>query len=335
MHDNHSMVTELEIQEVAPGIHELRLPIPFEDGRVNVFLLPDGAEVDLIDCGMNSPESLAMIGEAVKRVAGPSGRLRRLIVTHIHPDHYGAAGDLVSQGTELFLHRLEVPMVHPRYLELEQLIDEVGHYLLANGVPEAEAELMSNSSRALGAYVTAAPDAVELDGAETIRMGERELRVVWTPGHSPGHVCLFDPEARILFGGDQLLPDASPNIGLHPQSTPNPLDDFLESLAHLARLEPRLVLPSHGRPFAGAQGRVDALVAHHARQKDRILALTEGRDHSGWEVALARWGERQYVYEKRLALQEALAHLQSLAVAGVLVKTITRQSVTWRAAQPA
>ncbi len=326
------MVTELELEEVSAGIHELRLPIPFEDGRVNVFLLTDGGEVDLVDCGMNSPDSLAQIRAAVARVAGARARIRRLVITHIHPDHYGAAGDLVAGGAELLMHRLEVPMVHPRYLELEHLIDEVGHYLLVNGVPVAEAELMSNSSRALGAYVTAATPAVQLDGAETLEVGSRSLRVVWTPGHSPGHVCLYDAESGVLIAGDQLLPDASPNIGLHPQSTPNPLDDFLDSLGRLARLEPRLVLPAHGRPFSDAGGRVEQLVAHHERQKERILGLVGDREVTGWQVALDRWGPRPHVYEKRLALQEALAHLQSLAEAGRLRKVATRERVTWRRA---
>jgi glyoxylase-like metal-dependent hydrolase (beta-lactamase superfamily II) len=97
----------VELNEVHPGVWELRLPIPWEDGRVNCFLLPDGRDVDMVDCGMSSEESFALIRSALKEVGGPGARVRRLLVTHIHPDHYGGAGELTERdGAELFLHRL-------------------------------------------------------------------------------------------------------------------------------------------------------------------------------------------------------------------------------------
>ncbi len=324
------MTNEAEPTEVAEGVFELRLPIPFEDGRVNTYLFADGGHVDLLDCGMNSGDSIAAIRAAVKRVGGRGGRLRRLLVTHIHPDHYGAAGVLAGDGAELYLHRLEVPLVHPRYLELEHLVAEVHHHLLIHGLPEPEAEVLSNSQRALRDFVTPADPAVQLDGAETIEMGRRQLRVEWTPGHSPGHVCLHDPADRLLFAGDQILPDVSPNIGLHPQSTPNPLDEYLESLHRLAALRPRLVLPAHGRPFTDPVRRVQSLSRHHRRRKDRIVEIVGEGEATGWEVAVQLWGVREQLYEKRLALQEALAHLQSLAVQGRLEKHASPRAVTWR-----
>jgi glyoxylase-like metal-dependent hydrolase (beta-lactamase superfamily II) len=316
------------LTEVAVGVFELRLPIPFEDGLVNVFLFVDGHEIDLLDCGMNSEESLDEIRQALE-VLGP-GRLRRLVVTHIHPDHYGAAGNLAGLGrADLYLHRLEVPLVHPRYVELEQLVKEVRTYLLVNGVPQDDAEVLSNSQRALSQLVTTAEPAVQLDGAESLAMGRRTLRVEWTPGHSPGHICLFDPLDRLLFAGDQLLPELSPNIGLHPQSTPDPVHEYMEGLKRLAAYRPRLVLPAHGRPFTDAQGRVDELVTHHQRRLDQIVEIVDGGNKTGWQVALKLWGPQEHLYQKRLALQEGLAHLQALAVERRVTKSVTPTSVLW------
>ena len=330
------MLADLALTEVATSLFELRLPIPWEDEFVNVFLFAKGNRVDMVDCGMNSRESIELIRRAVRTVAGESARLRRLVVTHIHPDHYGGAGVLVAEdGAELYLHRLEVPMVHPRYLELEQLVHEVHSYLTVNGVAEPEARIMSNASRSLRDFVTPAAASVQLEGAETVELGGRELRVEWTAGHSPGHICLFDAEARLLLAGDQLLPDISPNIGLHPQSTPDPLDDYIRSLRRLARLEPELVLPAHGRPFADAAGRVGSLIEHHDRRKERILEIVGDRGISGWEVAVELWGVREPLHEKRLMLQEALAHLQSLACEGRLVKLATAAAISWRQPRPA
>src|ERR1700704_4731066 len=307
------MVNGLALSEVAGGVFELRLPIPFEDHLVNVFLFADGDDVDLLDCGMNSDESVQAIHAAVAHVGAK--RIRRLVVTHIHPDHYGAAGVLAGDGrADLYLHRLEIPLVNPRYVELEHLVKEVHKYLLVNGVPADEAEVLSNSQRALSEVVKPADAAAQPDGAETLDMGRRKLRVEWTPGHSPGHICLYDANEKLLFAGDHMLPELSPNIGLHPQSTPDPLHEYLDGLQRLAAYEPRLILPAHGRPFNDAAGRVTTLVAHHRRRLDQILEIVAGGEMNAWQVALELWGPRDNLYEKRLALQEGLAHLQALAV---------------------
>jgi glyoxylase-like metal-dependent hydrolase (beta-lactamase superfamily II) len=322
------VLAETSLSEVAEGVFELRLPIPFEDGLVNVFLFADGDEADLLDCGMNSDESVATIKESVAHIGAK--RLRKLVVTHIHPDHYGAAGSLAGPGmADLYIHRLEVPLVNPRYVELEHLVKEVRTYLLVNGVPADDAEVLSNSQRALSQVVKTAEASVQLDGAELLQMGRRELRVEWTPGHSPGHICLYDRQDGLLFAGDHMLPELSPNIGLHPQSTPDPLHEYLEGLRRMAGYEPDLILPSHGRPFTGAPARVKVLEAHHRRRLDQAVEIVGRGKQTAWEVALDLWGPRENLYEKRLALQEALAHLQALAVDARVRKSVTPDSVRW------
>jgi glyoxylase-like metal-dependent hydrolase (beta-lactamase superfamily II) len=329
--DNSGVAVDLALSEVAAGVFELRLPIPFEDGLVNVFFFPDGREADLLDCGMNSDESVEIIRRALQQLGAT--RLRRLMVTHIHPDHYGAAGTFAGEGlADLYIHRLEVPLVQPRYVELEHLVEEVRRYLLVNGVPDDEADVLSNSQRALSQVVKTAEPSVQLDGAESIPMGSHTVRVEWTPGHSPGHICLYDAADGVLFAGDHILPDLSPNIGLHPQSTPDPLHEYLEGLRRMAALKPKVVLPAHGRPFTTVASRVDALVAHHHRRLDQILEIIGPEEKSGWQVALDLWGPRDNLYEKRLALQEGLAHLQALAVEGRVSKAVTPSSVRWRLA---
>jgi glyoxylase-like metal-dependent hydrolase (beta-lactamase superfamily II) len=322
-----------ELTAVAADVFELRLPIPWEDTHVNCFLLPDGDQVDMIDCGMSSQESFALIAAALRDVAGPRARLRRLLVTHIHPDHYGGAGEMTQRyGADLYLHRLEVPMVHPRYLEIEQLVEEVGRYLQMHGVPDAEADFLKNASRGFRQFVKPALPVLQLDGTEILEMGRRRLRVEWTPGHSPGHVCLFDVASRVLFAGDQLLPNASPNVGLHPQSTPYPLDDYLAGLRRLVALEPALVLPAHGRPFEAAAERAGELLEHHRRRKDQMVEVIGDGELNGWQVATAIWGVRENLHEMRMALQEGLAHLQSLSLEGRIEKLARPSAVTWRRA---
>src|SRR2546430_1371896 len=268
------------------------------------------------------------------RLNSRSARLRRrsFAPSPRAPSTLGA-GTFAGDGlADLYIHRREVPLVHPRYVELEHLAEEDLHFLLGNGVPADEAEVLSNSQRALSQVVKTAEPSVQLDGAESIEMGSRRLRVEWTPGHSPGHICLYDSADGLLFAGDHVLPELSPNIGLHPQSTPDPLHDYLQGLKRMVDRKPTLVLPAHGRPFADVTARVDALVSHHHRRLDQILEIVGREKKTAWQVALELWGPRDNFYEKRLALQEGLAHLQALAVQGRVSKSVTPGSVRWRSA---
>ena len=128
------MAVELALSEVAQGVFELRLPIPFEDGLVNVFLFTDGNDVDLLDCGMNAEESLDAIHRALQQLGTP--RIRRLVVTHIHPDHYGLAGRVrEGSGAWVGLHPADAALIYERYDAPDDLLDRVGAMLRRMGAP--------------------------------------------------------------------------------------------------------------------------------------------------------------------------------------------------------
>src|SRR5207245_6591582 len=139
--------------------------------------------------------------------------------------------------------------MEPRYARAEDLVHDVAAWLSKNGVPAAEAEFIKSASMAAREFVSVVEPDTLLEGAERLSIDDSELAVVWTPGHSPGHCCFYWPARRVLFSGDHLLPKISPNIGLHPQSGADPLDDYLGSLDRIRRLEGKLLLPAHGDPF--------------------------------------------------------------------------------------
>lgn len=309
--------------------------MPFELRHVNVYLLRDRDGFTLIDTGLQTDESRQALQSKLDALDVPVERIHRILITHIHPDHFGLAAELRERSqAELVIHRLEVALMEPRYARAEDLVHDVAAWLNRNGVPPTEAEFLKSASMAAREYVTVVEPDTLLEGSERLVIGEGELVVVWTPGHSPGHCCFYWPQRRLLFSGDHLLPKISPNIGLHPQSGANPLADYLASLDRIARLDVTQVLPAHGDPFADHRGRVAAIVQHHKERKDALVRLaSSGPAQSGWELAalLFRGIMERNVFQQRLALQETLAHCQSLAEEGRISKQVRGGLVTWGA----
>ena len=308
--------------------------MPFELRHVNVYLLEDGDGWTLIDTGLQTDESRAALDSGLKEAGIERRRIRRILVTHIHPDHVGLAAELqTATGAELVIHRLEVALMEPRYARAEDLVQEVAGWLQVNGVPRQEAEFLKTASMAAREYVGVPRPDTLLEGAERLPLKSSPLLAVWTPGHSPGHCCFYWPARRLLFSGDHLLPTISPNIGLHPQSGADPLNDYLASLRRVARLPVEQVLPAHGDAFSDHARRAGEIERHHEARKDAVLAIA-GEPMTGWEIASRLFQEvmSRNVFQQRLALQETLAHCQSLAVEGRMIKLVDGQRVRWQAA---
>ena len=309
--------------------------MPFELKHVNVYLLRDGDDFTLIDTGLQTDESRQALNQELATLRVRVERITRILITHIHPDHFGLAGELRDRsGAELVIHRLEVSLMEPRYARAEDLVYDVAKWLSLNGVPEEEADFIKTASMAAREYVSVVEPDTLLEGAERLPVDDTEIEVIWTPGHSPGHCCFYWRARRLLFSGDHLLPKISPNIGLHPQSGANPLDDYVASLDRIRRLEIETVLPAHGDPFYDHGSRIAEIIEHHDARKAALVRLAGDGAKSGWQLAAGLFAGimQRNVFQQRLALQETLAHCQSLAVDGRLRKQVSRELVTWSAA---
>jgi glyoxylase-like metal-dependent hydrolase (beta-lactamase superfamily II) len=246
------------------------------------------------------------------------------LVTHVHPDHYGLAGRIKEVcGATVIIHQRERDFIRSRYRNPEQLLARVAAWLLENGVPKDEMpDLQQASMPARNFVVPVEPDEV-LWGGETIDFGFYKFEVVWTPGHSPGHVCFLERTHRFILTGDHVLPTITPNVSFHPQQQGNPLGDYIASLKRLEPIDVDDVLPAHEHSFKDLRGRLGEIEVHHGERLDEMLAIVGDGQATGYDVAskvvwtIGTFDTFSY-WMRRAAISETLAHLEYAVYEGVL-----------------
>jgi glyoxylase-like metal-dependent hydrolase (beta-lactamase superfamily II) len=334
-----------ERAELLPGV--FRLPLPLRDsplGHVNTYLVRADDGYLLVDCGWDTADTLQALEGHLRALDIAIGDVRHLVITHIHPDHYGLAGRLreLSQA-ELSFHRLERLYIESRYADSDELLEEMHEWLRMNGTPVAELDRLNFGSMGIRERVRIAFPDRTLDGGEEITSGKFAFKVIWTPGHSTGHICLYDAAHKILLSGDHVLPHITPSVGLHVRAASNPLADYLDSLRLIGRLEAELVMPGHGEPFHGLPERTAELIAHHQRRLEEIKALLRkqpDRAQTGYAItAQMSWSRRRTWddlsgFERRLAVTEALAHIELLHARGEVEKEYAEGAIWYRLPMP-
>jgi glyoxylase-like metal-dependent hydrolase (beta-lactamase superfamily II) len=324
--------------EAAPGIHRLDLPIELPDvtlAYVNAYLIKGDGGFTLIDSGWNTEKTLHVLQESLSEIGADIKDINQIVITHIHPDHYGMAGRLKEiTGATLIFHDIEKDLIDSRYVNMEGLLEIMGRWLTAHGVPAAEMAEIRDATVGLESYVKPAYPDVTLYGGETITAGDYSFRVIRTPGHSSGHICLYEPDRKMLVSGDHILPTITPNIGAHPQAIDNTLGRYLQSLRELYQLDIELALPGHEKPFENPRERINELIKHHGERNREILAALEGKTATAYRIASevtwgvdAAWHDLAF-FHKRLAICETLAHLIMLDSLGQ-IENISRDGIIY------
>jgi glyoxylase-like metal-dependent hydrolase (beta-lactamase superfamily II) len=312
------------VEQVRPGLWSIPVPIPDNPLRyVLVYALElDGGGVAIVDAGWDTDEAWGALTSGLAKAGGSVSDVRAVLVTHIHPDHYGLAGRVrEASGAWIGLHPDDAVMLDSRYGETDDLLHRMIAFLADSGVPEQKLPDLAFASMALKSMVTMAKPDVLFEDGTMVDLPGWPLRTVWTPGHSAGHVCFYSAEQRLLLSGDHILPRITPNISVHAQQFPNPLGDYLESLAKVRDLDSDEVLPGHEYRFADLAGRVDEITIHHAERLEEIVDVVRRYPGSNaWEITLRLhwsrpWDEIQS-FMQRQANGETLAHCVLLELHG-------------------
>jgi glyoxylase-like metal-dependent hydrolase (beta-lactamase superfamily II) len=300
-------------ERVLPGLWRLRLPLPFPGvPHCNAWAIASGSGVVLVDTGMHEPGSMAQLERAMEQVNLRIEHVRLVVATHAHVDHWGQAAPICDRaGCELWMHpRYEhgaAPASDPA-LALERRL-EIGRQ---SGVPEHVLQRYA-SERPPGPSGIArvmAPDRELVDGV-TVDTDLGTWRVYETPGHAPSHVCLYQPERRLLISGDHVLG----RISLYYDFgwTPDPVGEFLGSLDVVAGLDARLGLSGHGKPFVDVGGHIEgSRTLVHQRLEAVAAAVTDG-PRTAVEIAPSiRDGEQLTEANAPWLLAESLCYLHHL-----------------------
>ena len=297
---------------------------------VNVYLIEGTKENILIDTGWDTPEAFGVLNKELRSYGFTFKDISQIVVTHIHPDHYGLTGKLKQlTGARIAMSEIEASMIDSRYTNANELLKQVKKFLQANGVPKGIIMKFAEASMPARKFVIPVMPDIKLKDGKKFSVDPFEFKVIASPGHSAGHICLYEPNRKLLFTGDHILPQITPHIGLHPQSGNNPLSGYLESLKRMMDMQVNLAFPGHGPAYSGMRQIIESLIRHHEERNRVVLKALQENMKTGYQVATELvWMEsvkptnfeNLNLFDQRLALTETLAHIDYLLNEGKVQK---------------
>jgi glyoxylase-like metal-dependent hydrolase (beta-lactamase superfamily II) len=309
---------------VASGIWKITLPIPFPLRTVNVYALVGSDEWALVDAGIGMPDSRAAFWAGLERIGLSLDKLRAIVLTHHHPDHVGLSGELQERsGAAVYMHPLDEASVQIIWSgTMPQRFSKVSQFFGQHGLPPTDFWFTQVDPQVMRDMIRVPPHetfTLVEDGEYIDLVGER-YRVIWTPGHSDGQICLFRERDGAFLAADHVLPRITPNIGLYSErDRENPLADYLNSLKKVADLPASIVLPGHGEPFIDLAGRTAEIIEHHGQREMQILTLLDEHPQHAYQLAEQLFERRWKSSEAhRMAVAETLSHLEHLRLGGQL-----------------
>lgn len=312
------------IEKIENGLYRIQIPLPRNPLKsLNSYVIV-GKRSLVIDTGFNMEECYSQLRKGLEEL-GLELKKVDVLATHLHADHLGLAGKIAKN---LLISKVDAEIAIRSVLEPDYWKELVEFYI-RNGFPEKEAKKVAKIHPAVKYASEFSGEIVFLNDREILEYGNFSLKVISTPGHTPGHVCLYDAEKKILFSGDHILFDITPNITFW-ETMKDSLGEYLLSLEKVYELEVRKTLPGHRNFYSSHRKRIEQLKEHHKKRLYEALTAVEKGFTSAWEVAQQITWDLDYenwedlpTMQKWFAIGETIAHLEHLVLRGEIRKEVS------------
>ena len=321
---------EHQMEEIRPNLFRVEIPLPDNPLKyVNSYVIRSKDMNLIVDTGLNRDECYNAMMDGLKEL-GVSLDNTRFFITHLHADHFGLVGRLAPDPKQIYFSRPESEIIES-WSGWEPMIQ----YAAQNGFPEELLREALNSHPGFKYGSKWVPDLRIISEGEIIEVGDYSFTCVETPGHSVGHICLYEPKEKLFLAGDHILGDITPNIQCWTDNA-NPLGAYLASLDKVSGMDVDLVLPGHRSLVPDLQARIEELKEHHERRLNEAMSLVESGPKTAFEAAsLMTWDlagdwESFPLAQKWFATAEATAHLRHLEDIGKLSRVDQGRTVAFR-----
>jgi glyoxylase-like metal-dependent hydrolase (beta-lactamase superfamily II) len=318
------------IEEILPNLYKIEIPLPKNPlGSLNSYVITNSERNLIIDTGFNRDECLNTMQTGLREL-GINLIKTDLFITHMHPDHLGLASSLATDTSKIYFNQPEADLVQSGVF-----LDDSYHFACRNGFPENELQALdshpgfrffrSKSKRQVSFHILKEGDPISISGYL--------FKCIETPGHTKGHMCLYEPNKRIFMAGDHILNDITTTIQLWSDER-NPLKNYLESLDKVCGLDIKLVLPGHRAIIRNCKERIQELKHHHQKRLDEIISiLKKGRKNAfqiasqmSWDTTCDSWDSFPSS-QKWIATGEAIAHLKYLEEKRIIQKEMRGKNI--------
>lgn len=310
------------VEEILPSLYRAEIPLPQNPLKwLNAYIVKGEDRFLIIDTGFNREECLQAMHASLREL-GVDLNKTDFFITHLHADHMGLLDRLVSENAKVYFNEPEALRARTQRVNGQKHWEETLAVYIANGFA-ADAALTSMLSHPARQYrAQGVIDFTIVNDGDGIDMGDYHFRCVATPGHSPGHMCLYEAEKKILVAGDHILFDITPNITYWLEMEDS-LRQYLASLEKIDAFDAALVLPGHRRLVHDLRRRVRELQEHHQARLQEVMAAIGGGEknilqtvpHIRWDITAKTWEDFPPA-QKWFAFGETLAHVNYLVGQG-------------------
>jgi glyoxylase-like metal-dependent hydrolase (beta-lactamase superfamily II) len=315
-------------------LHMLALPTPWAVGDVNVYL-GEGDILTLVDTGPRWDPAREALGEGLDALGYAVSDIKRLIITHDHPDHFGLAQEIVAgSGAEVWAHKYSVMRLTDPAASRNHMTTFFANLYQESGVPVEVAAEIHAQAHGSDRFAAAVEITRLIDDGDRLKMAGLQWQALHTPGHAGGMVCFYQPEHRLLLSSDHLIGEISSNPLTAPpdrpgQKRPRRLVEYMQQLERVAELDVTVALPGHGQPIPDHRGLVQDRLDFHRKRADKILAVLDGDEKTLYELTLPLFPNLRGL-DMFLALSEVLGHVDLLEKEA-RIERVERDAMTyWR-----